>query len=339
MMKRSLAAASGVSLRSLVGYSRHEREPSEVVVKKLATHLKFPLSFFYGSSLDEPPSDTASFRALVRMTARTRDQALATGALGLSLSDWIDERFNLPDVDVPRYQYTDPEAAAIEIRSRWALGELPIGNVVHLLELHGVRVFSLTEETNSLDAFSFWRDDNAYVFLNTMKTGERSRMDAAHELGHLVLHGHISPKSRKDAEKEAKRFASAFLMPRGSVIANIHRGATMNEMIIAKRFWAVSLPALTFRMHQVGMLSAWEYRARFAEIGRHNYRVHEPNPAPMESSQTLSKVFQLLAEENVTLNQVASNLSIYPDELNRLLFGFVSTPIALPPMPDPSSSS
>ncbi len=64
------------------------------------------------------------------------------------------------------------------------------------------------------------------MFLSTDKSGERGRFDAAHELGHLVLHGEHEDPRREDeisqrpcAEAEANRFAAAFLMPRSSVLA------------------------------------------------------------------------------------------------------------------------
>jgi Zn-dependent peptidase ImmA (M78 family) len=328
--KRDLGLAVGVPARTLTSWYRLERIPGDSKVKALAEYLQFPQSFFYGSDLDEPPPDSASFRALSRLAARTRDQVLAAGALGIAISDWIAERFRLPEVDIPAYQYADPEEAAIEIRSKWGLGEQPIANMVRLLELHGVRVFSLFEESHDIDAFSFWRDDTPYVFLSTRKTSERSRMDAAHELGHLILHSRLNDRTSRIEEDEAMRFASAFLMPEGSVLARVRRGASMNEIIAAKQYWVVSLAALTYRMRKVGMLTGWEYQTRFKEIGRHNYREQEPESAPRERSEVLSKVFQLLAEDGTHVSQVAGMLSIYPNELNKLLFGFVASPIPLP---------
>lgn len=50
--------------------------------------------------------------------------------------------------------------------------------MIHLLEKHGVKVFFLSENTADIDAFSFWKDNIPYIFLNTKKTGERSRFDA-----------------------------------------------------------------------------------------------------------------------------------------------------------------
>ena len=101
--------------------------------------------------------------------------------------------------------------------------------MIHLLERHGVRVFlACRGQRGGLDAFSFWRDGVPYVFLNTTKTPQDSGMDAAHELGHLVLHAWGGPGGRA-AEEEAKAFGSAFLLPRRSVIADAPRPGNVSS--------------------------------------------------------------------------------------------------------------
>src|ERR1700693_4393291 len=84
-----------------------------------------------------------------------------------------------------------------------------------------VFLFSLAENTRNVDAFSCWRNGEPYVFLNTFKSTEHSRFDAAHELAHLVLHKHGGPNQGRAAELEAHAFASSFLMPRDDVLATI----------------------------------------------------------------------------------------------------------------------
>jgi predicted RNase H-like HicB family nuclease len=100
-------------------------------------------------------------------------------------------------------------------------------------------VFSLAEENRHLDAYSFWRNDKPYVFLNTVKTAEHSRFDAAHELAHLTTHRHTG-SSHRSAEDEANAFASAFLMPQADLIAVMPRVRSLNDLIEGKRRWRVS---------------------------------------------------------------------------------------------------
>src|SRR2546428_34802 len=163
------------------------------------------------------------------------------------------------------------EAAAKALRVRWGLGDKPISNMLWLLEAKGVRVFSLAEENVEVDAYSFWRGKQPLVFLNTMKSAEHSRFDAAHELGHLVLHQHGEPQGQ-EAEREAHAFAAAFLMPRGSVLANAPKFATVEHLVKLKKFWTVSVAALAYRLHAVGVLSEWHYRQIYIEISKRRYR-------------------------------------------------------------------
>ena len=315
-----------VSLRMVTAYERGEKQPGPQTLQRMSRTLKFHPAFFSGDDLDEPPTDGTSFRALSNMTARQRDQALGSATLALALSDWIDERFALPLPDVPQYQGVDPATAAIAVRSEWSLGERPIKNMSDTLEARGVRVFSLAEECRAVDAFSFWRGDRPYVFLNTMKSGEHGRMDGAHELAHLVLHWKGTAHGRT-AEHEAAQFASEFLMPKGSVLAEAPRGGHYQQLIVAKRKWRVSLAALTYRMHALGLLSDWQYRSLFVEMGKKGARTNEPNGIVAETSQVLTKVFQALRDEGISHSDVASELQIPLDDLARLIFGLVLTPL------------
>ena len=131
------------------------------------------------------------------------------------------------------------------MRARWGLGEKPIASVLHLVEAHGVRVYSLTEDNAQLDAYSLYWRTQPFIFLSTVKSGERGRFDAAHELGHLVLHGEHQTPHGPDAELQANRFAAAFLMPRASVLAAGLRDPGRRPHSRAKRTWNVAAMALT----------------------------------------------------------------------------------------------
>ena len=198
--------------------------------------------------------------------------------------------------------------------------------MLHLLEARGVRVFSLVEECRELDAFSFWLKEVPYVFLNTIKSAERNRMDAAHELGHLVLHWWDGSRGRK-AEHDADIFGSAFLMPRGSMLAEAPRGARFDDIIRAKGLWNVSAAALTYRMHKLGLLTPWQYRSIFIELSREGYRSAEHRGSQPETSQILAKVFEALRNEGIARGQVADELSIEIDELDKVVFGLVLLPL------------
>ena len=214
--KTQLGKLVGLTPGTISAYEKGQTEPSADTAQRLAKSLGFPQSFFYVEVGDTVPLDGASFRALSRMTAAQRDTALAAGTMCIAFNDWIEERFDLPAPNLPDLDpgVAGAEGAATLVRAEWALGESPIRNVLHLLEAHGVRVFSLVEECQEIDAFSFWRGPTPFICVNTTKTAERTVFDLAHELGHLVMHrAHGVPRGRVE-EQEANTFASNFLMPR-----------------------------------------------------------------------------------------------------------------------------
>lgn len=327
LSKSELAQLIDVDLRTVVAYESGEWCPPPDALHRLERALGFPASFFTGDDLEKPRPDVASFRALSKLKPTRRDMALAMGAIALYLNSWLESKFELPKADLPDLsRERSPAEAASIIRQIWGLGELPIRNMVHLLEAKGIRVFSLAIDTREVDAFSMWREDTPFVFLNNQKSSERSRYDAAHELGHLLLHHHGSPQGR-EAEREADIFAGAFLMPRASVIARSPRLASVDELIRLKRIWAVSVATLNYRLHEVKMMTDWQYRTLCVQIARRGYRTYEPDEAPRETSQVLQVMFGELYEEGLSRAAIARTLHLPQSELEQLMFGLTMTSI------------
>jgi Zn-dependent peptidase ImmA (M78 family) len=280
--------------------------------------LNFPIGFFDGNDLDEPES--ASFRSQTTMSAAIRDASFAAGALGFMMSDWVEERFDLPAIRVPDLHLYEPEDAARILRTEWQLGERPVSNMLHLLESKGIRVFSLAENTVKVNAYSIWRNGKPYVFLNNYKSAESSRFDAAHELGHLILHQDGASTGRA-AEDQANRFASAFLMPHADVLAIIPRVVHLGQIVKAKNRWQVSVTALTYRLHRIGLMTDWKYGDLCMEISTKGYHREEAIPIERERSVVWQKVLRALWAEKTTPAHIARDLCLPEEEVNGLIFG------------------
>ena len=308
--------------------------PSDDDVSAFASSLDFPVAFFFGDDLEIPEPSLVSFRSQTSMSAATRDAALSAGALGFLLSEWVEQRFSLPDVSVPDLHLLEAEDAARSLRADWNLGEQPISNMIHLLESHGVRVFSLAENSQRVNAFSLWRDNMPFVFLNTVKSAESSRFDAAHELGHLVLHQDGKTTGR-EAEDQANRFASAFLMPRADVLAHVLEVYSLNQLIRLKHRWKVSLAALNYRLHRVGITSEWRNRDLCIQIAREGYHKNEPAGIERERSMVWEKLLKLLWADKKTFRVIADDLSLPESEVSALIYGIITSGVA--PSPSPAS--
>ena len=320
--KRRLAELVDVSDRMISAYeSTGDAVPSDPTLDRIVRVLRFPRAFFYREEpLPEPATESVSFRALSRMTAGKRDSAIAASALGINLCDWIESKFQLPAVDVPDLRELNGAAAAEAVRAEWSLGERRVGNMVHLLESRGVHVFSLAEDCHELDAFSFWYNGKPFVFLNTQKSGERNRMDAAHELGHLVMHRHTAMVDRV-AENDTKVFGGSFLMPESGFRGRATANASLVTIVKEKAWWGVSASAYTRRLHDLELLSAWRYRQLCRQMGALKMMTNEPDPMPRETSALLQKVLAELRNAGKGVRTIAQDLDLHMSEVSVLLFG------------------
>lgn len=332
LTKSGFAETLGVDRRTIQRFETGEYDLPDGCLDKLCEFSGFAPEFFYRPSPEFPNADCVSFRSLRSLTASKRDAAIAAGALAFEFDDWVADEYERPSHDLIQADDVTPAAAAAQLRAHWGMGLRPIGNVVNLLEAHGVRVFSLVEETRHLDAYSLWRNDKPYIFLNTTKTAERSRYDACHELGHLVMHRHKG-SAHPSAEDEANEFASAFLMPPEDLLAETYWGMTLPDLIKKKKRWGVSVSALNRSLYKNNRLSEWSYRSNYIALNRHlqelrdrGLAVDEPETIPRETSQIWAKIFRDLWVRGVPLARIAKRLGFPEKQLNDLLFGITAAP-------------
>lgn len=319
LTKQTLAQQSAVPARLLGKFEEGQAEPERPQLDRLATVLKFPLDFFF---LDEPEvvgPDRASFRSMASMSQRTRDAVLAAAAIAIDINAKIEAAFYLPGLDLPDLAGELPETAAATLRAHWGLGNFAVPNLVHVLEARGVRVFSLAEDCRTVDAFALWDDATPYVFLNTLKSAEHGRWDAAHELGHLVLHRNQENRG-ESAEKEANRFAAAFLMPEPA-LRSMPGIPSADDLVRHKKRWGVSAVALARRLHTIGIMPDWYYERLMIEVSRRGWRTSEPEGMPRETSQIFDKVFGHWRERGISPASVAAQFRLHPDELSAFVFG------------------
>ncbi|MFC6094469.1 helix-turn-helix domain-containing protein [Saccharothrix lopnurensis] len=301
-----LAHKAGTSPASIGDYEHGRRRPRPGTTARLAAALGFPPAFLEAG--DVPEVEVAFSRPAAR---RQRDAATGAARLAIGFAGWLAGAFTLPDPDVPTWEQPDPETAAGMLRARWGIPHRPAPNMVHLLEAHGVRVFSLPPDCTAAGPFSCRHDGTPYVFLDPTAAPARTRVDAARELGRLV------------GADDVDAFATAFLLPRAGVLAAVPRGALTEQVVAHAATWHVDPLTLVHRLRDLGLLTPVQYAA----VCRHLAR--RPADAPRrETSQLLAKVFRALREQGTTPHRVARDLLLDVEELNGLVFGLVLT--ALP---------
>ena len=319
LTKVGLAIAVDVTPRSISNYERGTQVPTERTLRRLSDRLDFPLAFWEGADLPLPDAASGNFRAPTAMSARARGRVRAAAGIALYLWRWADEIIRCPEPDVPTLWGADPEQAAQILREDWHLSDKAIPDILRLAEQKGIRVFSLPPDCHQADAFSLWDSNQPFIFVDRRKSAERQRMDVAHEIGHLVLHPNSKGPS-KERETEANQFASAFLMPRSSIVREIYGSEDLHILSTTKQVWGVALAALVYRMHTIGLLNEWQFRSHFIQMSRLGYRQNEPNPMALETSSLWKKIYSMLHERDMDISKIAKELSLHEIDVRELTF-------------------
>lgn len=185
------------------------------------------------------------------------------------LADFVE----FPPVNIPVRAYTDPagisdeeiETAAAECRSSWKLGLGPIPDVVLAIENAGGIVAREVTGVSQIEGLSSWdaEGERPFIYLSADKgNGIRSRFDAAHELGHLVLHRSIDSSLARsmhgEIERQAHRFAGAFLMPAETFGAEVPIAPSLDTLLTLKPRWKVSVAAMVMRLGALDLLDEKE---------------------------------------------------------------------------------
>jgi Zn-dependent peptidase ImmA (M78 family) len=302
---------------------------------RICEKLNSPRAFFL-----RPISDRGErailYRSLAAATKSARERAEVRFEWLREITEYLHGHFefpklNLPSMDLPvdfrTLTHDAIERAAMQCRQLWGFGEGPIGDVVLALESNGIIVARGELGSEALDAFSeYLPNDFPYIFLGTDKhVAARSRFDAAHELGHLILHRHLRqrdfghPKDFKTLESQAHRFAAAFLLPGNAFLKSIW-APTLDAFRGQKETWKVSIKGMIVRTHQLGVIDENKYARLMINYGR-RYREGEPGDdvLKMEQPRFLARCFEmLLAERICTKEQLLINLPLQPHDIEEL---------------------
>jgi Zn-dependent peptidase ImmA (M78 family) len=134
----------------------------------------------------------------------------------------------------------------------------------------------------------------------------RSRYDVAHELGHLLLHRNLDRATLEkkaefnEVEKQAHRFAAAFLLPAESFARELYSIAP-DSFRALKLKWAVSIQMMTMRAEDLDLISTEQKTRLFMHYSRRGWRTQEPldDQLPVEQPRLIRKAVELLVSERV----------------------------------------
>lgn len=317
----SLAEMLGINRATISQYEHDTHSPPRQVLENIASKLNIPIDFFLRKSIDG--TDNAVFWR--SMASATKSARLRAGQrfkwlkeIVSYLMNYIDlPEQNLPSFNLPKDIFSlsmdDIEQFAINLREFWGLGEAPIADLVLLMESNGIIVSRIALDAETLDAFSQFskNDKNAYVILGTDKeSAARSRLDAGHELGHLLIHPNVeekeinSKKKHKIIETQAFRFGSALLLPETQFTRDLWT-PSLDAFISLKERYRVSVGMMIKRSHELGLIDADEARRMWINYTRRGYRKKEPldNKIKVEKPRLLARSIELLINQKVKIKK------------------------------------
>jgi Zn-dependent peptidase ImmA (M78 family)/transcriptional regulator with XRE-family HTH domain len=335
----ALAELLGVTRQAISQYEKNLKTPHHDVLLRMADLLKVPIPFFFQKREGISSNGVVFFRSLSAATKTSRIQARRklfwTIACVQYLRNFVEfPRVNYPDFDVPKdpsnLTFREIEELAKETRKYWSLNNGPISNILWLLENNGGVVSRQELEEKKVDAFSHWyvKDSTPYYVLVAKKASAvRLRFDAAHELGHIVLHKNLSLKefnnqaTFKLLEGQANYFAAAFLLPE-ETFANDAVVPSLGLLRSIKSKWKVSIAAMIKRMRNLKLISKEREQRLFANLSRRGWKTIEPldDQIEQEVPRLFQRAFGLVFEHGlINSDDLVDNLGIDIEDLEKVI--------------------
>jgi Zn-dependent peptidase ImmA (M78 family) len=336
LTRMALATAVKRSPPSVSKWESGQQTPDAEALEALAQALRVPREYFL-NSVFEVGERPRFFRSMANATKRSRERIaqhlLWLQRLSHDLQAWVE----LPAPDVPdlgvadfqQLQASDIEEAAARVRAHWGLGSGPIRDLLLVLENAGIVVGRCAFAAPAIDGVSHWSlaDDRPYVLLaSDRRTAVRSRFDAAHELGHLVLHRHVDQQAltRRDEfrelENQAHRFASALLMPCDGFVNELPE-VSLEAFRVLKPRWGVSIGAMIYRCKDLQLITEEHAGRLFKYISSRGWVRAEPEDErlALEQPRLLERSIRLLLTQGgLSVELLLAELRLHPKDVEAL---------------------
>lgn len=316
MSRAELARMLDLTGQAIGYYETGDRRPDMSILLRMAEVLEQPVSFFLRAGLPFEGRGTRFFRSIGTRSNKVNSALDVKTKWLWEIVGFVSQhiklpRVNLPDAPPPQnasgYTLAEIENIATSTRRHWGLGDGPIANVTALFETHGIVVTRFELGSDEIDAFSCWIRKRPYILLGSdKKSCCRSRYDACHELGHLLLHRHIGQEDLEDKavrdqiESEANMFAGAFLVPRPAMFREFY-STRMKHLQGMKERWRVSMQAIAHRAKDIGIIDEDQYIRFRKQISFNRWQKDEPldKVIPLEQPLWLVKCWKMLTEKEL----------------------------------------
>ena len=335
LKQKDLAATLGgsPSLISKWESGDYSHAPDQAQIAAIASALSVKPGWFY-KSMKARSEQATFFRSLKSALGVARDKTAAKLYFSYEIFSQLSERIEFPTVDIPdlvgnrdfrTVTSDDIEGFANSLRDYWGIGDDPVVDLMLLIENAGVAVTEAYVESAKLDGVSGWYSGQPVMLLaKDKKGGVRRRFDAAHELGHLILHQSVTKEDPQNnltlIEEQAMAFAGAFLMPASSFSSAIS-GTTLDDLADIKLRWGTSVGAMIKRLRSLNLISDDHERNLWKYYSYRKWRGNEPydERISIESPINITSAIEMILEDGISeVESFMIDLGLEPGDISDL---------------------
>lgn len=306
-----------ISRQALHKYEKGEVIPDSEMVAFLSEALDVKPDFFFRET-NVVMSDI-EFRKLKNLPAKDEQRIIEEVKETLSRYLELEEILSIQTKFVNPIvgeitainSFEDVENAVRIVRESWNLGEDPISNSLELLEDNHIKIVEI-KAGESFDGMQTYVNGNIPVIaINTdkVKSADRKRFTALHELAHLLLPIKHLPERKK--ETYCHQFAGAFLLPAATAYKELGKGRSklmIQELSMLKKQYGISIQAIVMRAKDLGIITNSYCSQFFFYLNQMGWKVNEPVEYTGEetSNRFTQLLFRALGEELISTSKAAS---------------------------------
>jgi Zn-dependent peptidase ImmA (M78 family)/DNA-binding XRE family transcriptional regulator len=318
-----------VTRQAVAQFETGQIAPGGDTLARIIALTGLPPSFFV-SNRDRTRHGAPFWRGLKRMEQHHRRRISRRLEWARDIGAYVERFIQVPKVNLPRSEFVEDqndaeqiEAAAERLRDFWGLGWGPIRDLSLTMEKHGIVLVREAVDCPDMDAVSCWQGGRPYVLFSAEVTGgPRSVYNLAHELGHIVLHAgvEVTTKNLDRIEKQANRFAGAFLLPRETFNQEV-LGNSIGYFKQLKKRWGVSIAAMAYRCKDLDLLSANQYAYLLRQMNDQKIRKVEPldDAFPVRNPSLLADSIKMILDNRVqTREQMEGALKLNLSDVESL---------------------
>lgn len=327
----TFADVLGITRQSVGQYETGLISPGADVMSSIISLTEQPLSFFTTARARTAEGMGEVFwRSLKRMEKHHRNRIARRMEWAADVVAYIEQFIDLPSVNLPALKFDfdklDEEAiesAAEMLREKWELGHGPISDLCKVLEANGIILIYEPVACPDMDAVSRWQAGRPYIlYSKEVESYPRTLYNLAHELGHILLHSHVEVTKDNLAtiEKQANRFAGAFLLPRASFPKEVI-STSLGFFQFLKERWMVSIGAMIYRCKDLELLTPNQHAYLLRQMNAQKIRIKEPldDHFPMSRPSVLSEALNMLVSNGVqTKSKIENTLNLNLNDVESL---------------------